>query len=236
MRRHTARRRVVELSAGCRRVKTFESFYWADAQSQRAGYLTESKSYFAGYHEDDMQKEIAGFLDCPIERIQFDPAYKDTSMFRGYSIDGEVDEEALEALTGYMREEKGLELALIQTVLRDSITYRIYITEKPLEEMYMDWLNANYSDMEKVESKDRWLSILYRYEPKDNILVYEKGSLNHDKVSVRWDLIWYFFKYYFGVKNSKIEDILEDWLGEAYGLIGIAVDILYPDIAAATCL
>jgi hypothetical protein len=102
--------------------------------------------------------------------------------------------------------------------------------------MYMDWLSANYSDMEKVESKDRWLSTLYRYEPKDNILVYEKGSLNHDKVSVRWDLIWYFFKYYFGVKNSKIEDILEDWLGEAYGLIGIAVDILYPDIAAATCL
>jgi len=194
------------------------------------------KTFESFYHDDDMQKEIASFLDCPIERIQFDPIYKDTSMFRGYEIGSDPDKEALSALADYMREEKGLELALIQTVLRDSITYRIYITEKPLEEMYMDWLNANYSDMEKVESKDRWLSILYRYEPKDNILVYDKGSLNHDKVSVRWDLIWFFFKYYFGVKNSKIEDILEDWLGEAYGLIGIAVDILYPDIAAATCL
>jgi hypothetical protein len=203
-----------------RYIKTFESFYW-----------TESKSYFVGYHDDDMQKEIASFLDCPIERIQFDPIYKDTSMFRGYEIGSDPDKEALSALADYMREEKGLEITLIQTVLKD----RIYITEKPLEEAYVDWLKANYSGLEAVGSKELFLGrrVLYRYEPGDNILVYDKDSL---VVSVRWDLIWSFFTNNFGMKSKGIGAAVEDWLDEAYGLVAVTTEVFHVGTKIATCL
>jgi len=174
-----------------RHIKTFESFY----------------------HEDDMAREIAGFLDRPIERFEFGPEFKDTSMFRGYSIDGEVDDEALGALSAYMEGEHGL----ILTNLVDSIL----LTEKPLKETCVDWLNTNYSGMEAVDSKDQPGCVLYRYVSKDNILFYDKENR---KVWVRNDLIWEFFKDYFGLDNQEIKDITEKWLSEAYDLRGIATD------------
>lgn len=189
------------------------------------------KTFESFYHDDDMAREIASFLDCPIERIQFDPIYKDTSMFRGYSIEGEVDKEALAALVDYMREEKGLVVTLIQTVLKD----RIYITEKPLEEAYVDWLRANYSGLEAVGSKELFLGrrVLYRYEPGDNILVYDKDSL---VVSVRWDLIWSFFTSNFGMKSKGIGAAVEDWLDEAYGLVAVTTEVFHVGTKMATCL
>lgn len=187
------------------------------------------KTFESFYHDDDMAREIASFLDCPIERIQFDPIYKDTSMFRGYSIEGEVDKEALAALVDYMREEKGLVVTLIQTVLKD----RIYITEKPLEEAYVDWLKANYSGLEAVESKDRRRRVLYRYEPGDNILVYDKDSL---VVFVRWDLIWSFFTSNFGMKSKGIGAAVEDWLDEAYGLVAVTTEVFHVGTKMATSL
>lgn len=189
------------------------------------------KTFESFYHEDDMAREIASFLDCPIERIQFDPIYKDTSMFRGYEIGSDPDKEALSALADYMREEKGLELALIQTVLKD----RIYITEKPLEETYVDWLKANYSGLEAVGSKELLLGrrVLYRYEPGDNILVYDKDSL---VVSVRWDLIWSFFTNNFGMKSKGIGAAVEDWLDEAYGLVAVTTEVFHVGTKIATSL
>lgn len=189
------------------------------------------KTFESFYHDDDMAREIASFLDCPIERIQFDAIYKDTSMFRGYSIEGEVDKEALAALVDYMREEKGLVVTLIQTVLKD----RIYITEKPLEEAYVDWLKANYSGLEVVGSKELFLGrrVLYRYEPGDNILVYDKDSL---VVSVRWDLIWSFFTSNFGMKSKGIGAAVEDWLDEAYGLVAVTTEVFHVGTKMATSL
>jgi len=125
------------------------------------------KTFESFYHEDDMAREIAGFIDCSIERIEFDPKYKDTSMFRGYSIDGRVDSEALAALRAYMENEHGLIMTTIWniSVLNGNVVKRshvaslkmvnlldkIFLTEKPLKETCIDWLNTNYSGMEAVD-------------------------------------------------------------------------------------
>jgi hypothetical protein len=169
------------------------------------------KTYEGFYHEDDMLKEIAGFLDASMERIEFDPKYKDTSMFRGYSIEGDVDSEALAALKAYMEGEH----SLIATLHKD----KIFLTEKPLKETYVDWLNANYSGMEAVDSKDYPGHVLYRYVPKDNILFYDKKNR---EVWVRYDLIWSFFEDYFSMKHQEIKGITEEWRSETYNLMGIA--------------
>ncbi len=168
------------------------------------------KTYEGFYHEDDMTREIAGFLDASIEKIEFDPKYKDTSMFRGYSIDGKVESDALEALKAYMEGEHNL----IATLHKD----KIFLTEKPLKETYIDWLKENYSDMEAVDCKDYPGNVLYRYAPKDNILFYEKKNR---KVWVRYYLIWSFFEKYLGLDDQEIKGITEEWLSETYNLKGI---------------
>ncbi len=188
-----------------RHIKTYKSFY-----------LTESKSYFAGYHEDDMSREIAGFLDRSIERIEFDPKFKDTSMFRGYTIEGRADSEALEALSAYMEGEHGI----VITLHKD----KIFLTEKPLKETYIEWLNENYSGMEAVDSKDYPGHVLYRYVPKDNILFHDKENR---KVFVRSKLIWSFFEDYFNLDGNEIKDITEEWLSETYNLRGITTNGTY---------
>jgi hypothetical protein len=41
------------------------------------------KTYESFYNEDDMAREIAMLLDpATVERFEFDPKYKDTSMFK----------------------------------------------------------------------------------------------------------------------------------------------------------
>ncbi len=170
------------------------------------------KTFESFYHEDDMVREIAGFLDCSIERIEFDPKYKDTSMFRGYSIDGRVDDEALEALRAYMENEHGLIMTTIWniSVLNGNVLDKIFLTEKSLKETCIDWLNKNYSGMEAVENKDNPDRVRYRdilfYNKKDNI------------VYVVYDLIWSFFNDYFGLEDQVIKDITAEWLSETYNL------------------
>ena len=186
-----------------RHIKTFESFY----------------------HEDDMTREIAGFLDCSIERFEFDPIYKDTSMFRGYSIEADVDSDALEALAAYMEGEHGL--MMTTTWYIGSKVNKIFLTEKSLKETFIDWLKTNYSGMEVVDSRDYQDIVLYRYEPKDNMLFYNKKNR---EVWVRYDFIWSFFKY-FSLNDQEIKGITEEWLSEAYNLKGITTNKLTTGIA-----
>ena len=205
-----ARRWVVELSAGCRRVKTFESFY----------------------HEDDMIREIAGFLDCPIEKIEFDPVHeKHTSMFRAYSVqqeDGEVDPDAIQALTDYMKEEHGLTLTFIKN---DNLVYRldymgkypvIYLSEGTLPDACMKWLEANHSQMEAVDSKDHPGFVLYgstnRQGRRENVLIYNKEE---KKVYLEYGDIWIFLKSM--MPNHMAKALLKKWVAKAYDLKGVKI-------------
>jgi hypothetical protein len=95
---------------------------------------------------------------------------------------------------------------------------RIIVTDKPIKEACIDWLKTNYSGMEAVDSKDYPGYVLYRYVPKDNILLYDKKNR---KVYMRYDLIWSFFEKYFGLDGQEIKGITEEWLSETYNLKGI---------------
>ncbi len=158
-------------------------------------------------------------------------------MFRGYSIDDKVDSEALAALRAYMENEHGLIMTTIWniSVLNGNVLDKIFLTEKSLKETCIDWLKANYSGLVAVGSKELFLGrrVLYRYEPGDNILVYDKDSL---VVSVRWDLIWSFFTSNFGMKSKGIGAAVEDWLDEAYGLVAVTTEVFHVGTKMATSL
>jgi len=172
------------------------------------------KTYESFYNEDNMARDIAMILDpVTVKRFEFDPIYKDTSMFRAYEVDYDVDPQALVNLRGYMNDEHNLHFTYIEGT--DKL---IILTEKTLRETCIDWLNKNYSGMEAVDSKDYPDHVLYRYVPKENILFYDKKKR---EVWVRYNLIWVFFKDYFDLDNQEIKGITEKWLSEAYNLRGI---------------
>jgi hypothetical protein len=175
------------------------------------------KTYESFYSEDDMAREISMVLDpATVDRFQFDPVYKDTSMFRAYEVDHDVDPQALVNLRGYMNDEHNLHFTYIEGT--DKL---IILTEKPLKDACIDWLNANYSEMEEVESKDFEGCILYRYEPKDNVLFYDKED---EVVYVEYKKIWSFFEDYFDLEYQDVKAITEEWMGETYNLRGVTVD------------
>ena len=146
-------------------------------------------------------------------------------MFRGYSIEADVDSDALEALAAYMEGEHGL--MMTTTWYIGSKVNKIFLTEKSLKETFIDWLKTNYSGMEVVDSRDYQDIVLYRYEPKDNMLFYNKKNR---EVWVRYDFIWSFFKY-FSLNDQEIKGITEEWLSEAYNLKGITTNKLTTGIA-----
>jgi hypothetical protein len=90
----------------------------------------------------------------------------------------------------------------------------IILTEKPIEDTCIDWLNVNYSGLEAVDSKDYKGNVLYRYEPKDNILFHD---MTNEKVYIN-SKIWSFFEDYFGMEDNEIQELTEKWLSETYNL------------------
>lgn len=189
------------------------------------------KTYESFYHEDDMVREIAMVLDpAVVEVVDFDPKYKDTSMFRLYQVDGEVDADALENLKGYMFDEHGLHSTFVEMEVgyydvrpRGPLRYvksnvrRIILTEKPVKEAFIDWLNTNYSGLEAVDCKGYFPkgSVLYRYEPKDNVLIDDKED---GRFLVSSEKIWSLFEEFFGMDFDGIVELMRSWLGEAYGI------------------
>ncbi len=193
------------------------------------------KTFESFYHEDDMAREIAGFIDCSIERIEFDPKYKDTSMFRGYSIDGRVDDEALEALRAYMENEHGLSITLLEMSSTFLIKEKMFLTEKPLKETCIDWLKENYSGLVALETPDHpehpGRYVMYRYDQPnkqnpillqggDNILVRDNKD---GKLWVKYNGIWSLFEFYFNMSDQEIKSIIGDWASVAYDLKGLTI-------------
>lgn len=85
---------------------------------------------------------------------------------------------------------------------------------RSIEDYCISWLNSNYSDMESVDSKGFPGTVLYRYEEKDNVLLYDDTN---SKVYVNTN-IFHFFVNYFGLDEYEIEEILDKWVKETYKL------------------
>ena len=92
-----------------------------------------------------------------------------------------------------------------------------------IKEYCINWLNDNFSNMDIVESKDRPGYILYRYETKDNVLIYNKKN---QKVYISYNKIWSFFESYFSMESVEIQELTEEWLSEAYNLKGVTTTYL----------
>jgi hypothetical protein len=173
------------------------------------------KTYESFYSKDNMARDIAMILDPAIVEIaEFDELhYKDTSMFRVYVTEDDLDDldsGSLEKLRNYMIEEHGLHLTT-NTFTEGGM---IILTEKPIEDTCIDWLNVNYSKLEAVESKNYKGNVIYRYKPKYNILFHD---MTNEKVYINSN-IWCFFEYYFGMEDNEIQKLTEKWLSEAYNL------------------
>ena len=150
-----------------------------------------------------------------VDEVPFDDIYGDTfpinstSMFRLFELSEESTQNKLNHLK-YWLEEEGYYYIFNKN--------RIIVTDKPIKEACIDWLNTNYSNLESVESKDYPGCVIYRYVPKDNILFY---NIKNRKVYIRYELIWSFFEHNFGLREGEIKCIIEDWLSATYNLNGV---------------
>ncbi len=106
------------------------------------------KTFESFYHEDDMTREIAGFMDCSMEKMEFGPEYDDTSMFLVYTLEGDIDLEALSALTEYLMEEKGIWATAVDIRRKEwldepEVIKNLILTEVPLKDAIRKWAAPN---------------------------------------------------------------------------------------------
>ncbi len=165
---------------------------------------------FENFEGEDPKWIITSALDpIVVDEVIFEPIYKDTSMFRLFELGSKPNVDKINHLKSWLNDE-----GYYSTIKNN----KVIVTEKPLRETCIDWLNKNYSGMEAVKSKDSRGYVLYRYEPKDNFLLYNPKN---KMVQVRYDSICEFFEEYFCLNRQEIKDITEDWMSNSYNLKGI---------------
>ncbi len=181
------------------------------------------KPYESFYHEDDMAREIAGFLDLPIERLVLND-HMDTSMFRIYTVDGKPDAEAVDALKRYMESEHRIYLAWNPI---NKYGKTIVLSEKAPEEAGLEWLSANFSGLEKVDndpkgSRSRMLwDYVYVDGESKNVFGYDaKTNIAH----IGYNRIWSFLTSVIGLTSEQVKVVVEDWLNREYGLVDVSAE------------
>ena len=169
---------------------------------------------FENFNVEDTKWIIISALD-PVEVDEiptgkaFDEKFKDTSMFQIFELSDKPNEDKVNHLKSWLREEG------YYSIIKNN---KVIITDKPIKDVCIEWLNTNYSGMEAVNSNDYPGSVFYRYKPKNNILIYDKEK---GYVWVR-DEIWLFFENELGLDKQVISGITEEWLSETYNLSGIS--------------
>jgi hypothetical protein len=177
---------------------------------------------FENFDGEDPIWIITSALDpIVVDEISFDERFKDTSMFQMFGLNDIPSDDKLNHLKSWLGKEGYYSIIHVHKNYNNN---RIIVTDKPIKEACIDWLNTNYSGMEAVDSKDYPGYVLYRYEPKENILFYDKKN---EKAHIRYDLFWSFFEDYFGLDDKEIKDIIERWLSESYNLSVITTGNFY---------
>jgi hypothetical protein len=175
------------------------------------------KTYENFYNDDDMAREISMLLDSTtVERFEFDPIYKDTSMFRVYEVDGEVEPDRLEDIKAYMLDEHKLYLHFYKPVYFQRLTVkenRIILTEDPIEDTCIKWLNTNYSGIIAVDSEKYDNYKIYIDTESNAIMAINNKSNN---IAIDASKIWQFFEQQFGINEDKIRNLIKEWLITTY--------------------
>ena len=83
----------------------------------------------------------------------------------------------------------------------------------------MDFLHL-FDDMEVVQSKEEKDWTLFRYKPKNNIMVYD---IIINEVYINYDEIWSVLQSHFVIHYFEIQELTKGWLGDVYNLRNITI-------------
>ena len=75
-----------------------------------------------------------------------------------------------------------------------------------------------FDDLEQVQSEENPDWTLFRYEPKHNLMIYDR---KYDNVYINYDEIWKILDDVFNLNTPEIQELINEWLFEVYNLRGI---------------
>ncbi len=90
--------------------------------------------------------------------------------------------------------------------------FRILDINSPMEFLHL------FNDLEQVQSEEESDWTLFRYKPKQNLMIYNRKN---NYVYIDYDDIWSVLEEHFGLKYGEIRELTKMWLGEVYNLRGI---------------
>ena len=93
--------------------------------------------------------------------------------------------------------------------------------ENPLNFLHL------FDDLEVVQSEEVRNLTLFRYEKGKNLMVYDRKN---GVVYINYNDIWSFLENKFGLKYGEIQELTEEWLGEAYNLREITTSKSYSNL------
>ena len=79
----------------------------------------------------------------------------------------------------------------------------------------MDFLHL-FDDLDVVQSEEEPNWTLFRYQPKHNLMIYDRKI-----VYINYDEIWSVLENHFGFNYTEAQQLTKMWLGEVYNLRGI---------------
>jgi hypothetical protein len=81
----------------------------------------------------------------------------------------------------------------------------------------MDFLHL-FDDLEVVQSEENPNWTLFRYKPKENLMIYDRKNKS---VYISYDKIWSVLETLFGLSYSLNQELTQRWLDEVYNLRGV---------------
>ena len=117
----------------------------------------------------------------------------------------------LKVLLKQLIRSKGIQIAF-SSVGGDDNFFEIMDINSPMEFLHL------FDDLDVVQSEEKPDWTLFRYEPKNNLIIYVR---KHDLVFINYDKIWEVLEDVFNLKNSEIKELTQEWLSEVYNLKGV---------------
>ena len=117
----------------------------------------------------------------------------------------------LKVLLKQIIKSKGIQIAFSSVGGKDKF-FEIMDINSPMEFLHL------FDDLDVVQSEEKPDWILFRYEPKHNLIIYVR---KHDLVFINYDKIWEVLEDVFNLKNSEIKELTQEWLSEVYNIRGV---------------
>ena len=91
---------------------------------------------------------------------------------------------------------------------------KVLITENKLDNVALNWLDNNYSNLTTYETEEHPGYIFYK---KGDDVIFDY-SVSSGRVFVNYDKIWKFLKNFFDMDDYKIMTLLKHWVEKSYNL------------------